>query len=155
WDIIVGALAVFLNVGIIGAAGKAFTALRTLFTSAWKAIGKIFTDAFALIRGYVTLFMTGIRGYFDDGIRAIKKFFVDGFAAIRGYFTLFFTGARKAVSDGMSAIRKFFSETWTKVQTTARAKLAALVKSIDEWIGKAVKTVKELPGRAQRALGSL
>ncbi|MFH8414354.1 hypothetical protein [Streptomyces collinus] len=121
-DIIVGALKTFFNVGVLGLAGKAFTAVRALFSSAWKAITSIFTGAFQ---------------------------------AIRGYLGLFFTGARAMVSDGLAAIGRFFSTAWTQIKSTAVSGLSKLVSTVSEWIGKAVTKVKELPGKAKSALGSL
>ncbi|MGW8630609.1 phage tail protein [Streptomyces sp. NPDC055793] len=122
WDVIVGLLAVFLNVGILGAAGKAFTAIKALFTTAWAAIKGIFTGAFA---------------------------------AIRGYIGVFFTGARGLVDDGLAAIGRFFSSAWSSIKSGASTGLSRLVSTIAEWIGKAVTKVKELPGKAKSALGSL
>jgi phage-related protein len=122
WDTILGALEVFLNVGILGAAGKGLKAIGALFKSAWKAIGEVFTGAFA---------------------------------AIRGYIGVFFTGARGLVTDGLAAIGRFFSSAWSSIKTAAVTGLGKLVSAVGEWIGKAVTKVKELPGKAKSALGSL
>ncbi|AUG87203.1 tail length tape measure protein [Streptomyces phage Omar] len=155
WDIIIGLLKWFLNVGILGAAGKAFTAIKALFTAAWGAIKGIFTGAFAAIRGYISLFFTGAKGLVKDGLSAIGKFFSDGWKAITGYIRLFFTGAKQLVLDGLSAVKRFFVDGWNSIRTTAASKLNALVTTIAEWIGKAVNKVKELPGKAKAALSSL
>jgi phage-related protein len=155
WDIILGALEVFFNVGILGTAGKAFKAIGALFKSAWKAIAEVFTGAFAAIRGYIGVFMTGAKGLFMDGIKAIGKFFSDGWKSITGGLRLFFTGAKALVMDGIRAMGKFFSDGWTTIRTTAVTKFNALVSTISEWIGKAVAKVKELPGKAKAGLSSL
>ncbi|WP_327424338.1 hypothetical protein OG763_38215 [Streptomyces sp. NBC_01230] len=155
WDIILGALEVFLNVGILGSAAKAFKAIGALFKSAWKAIAEIFTGAFAAIRGYVSLFFTGAKGLVMDGMKAIGKFFSDGWKAVTGGVNLFFTGAKQLVIDGVKAIGRFFSDGWNAIKTTATSAFRGLVSTISEWIGKAVTTVKELPGKAKSALGSL
>ncbi|AXQ65216.1 tail length tape measure protein [Streptomyces phage Thestral] len=122
WDIIIGALEVFLNVGILGTAGKAFKAIGQFFKSAWKSIATIFTDAFN---------------------------------AIRGYIGVFFTGAGRLVTDGLASIGRFFSSAWSSIRTAASGALSKLVSTVGEWIGKAVTTLKELPGKAKSALGSL
>ncbi|MFF4054610.1 hypothetical protein ACFYZ0_02300 [Streptomyces sp. NPDC001708] len=122
WDIILGALEVFLNIGILGAAGKGLKAIGALFKAGWKAVAEIFTGAFAALRGYLGVFMTGARGL---------------------------------VSDGIAAIGRFFSSGWTTIRTATSSALSKLVSTVGEWIGKAVAAVKELPGKAQSALGSL
>lgn len=155
WDVLIGLLKTYLNVGILGAAGKAFTALRALFSSAWKAITKIFTGAFAEIRGYASLFFTGAGRLVSDGMKAVGKFFSDGWKAVTGYVRLFFTGARKLVSDGLSAIGRFFSSAWSSIRSTTSSAWSRLVSTVSSWIGRAVAKVRELPGKAKSALGSL
>ncbi|MEX1655513.1 hypothetical protein ABZ960_20390 [Streptomyces pseudovenezuelae] len=122
WDVILGALEVFLNIGILGAAGKGLKAIGALFKAGWKAVAEIFTGAFAALRGYLGVFMTGARGL---------------------------------VSDGIAAIGRFFSSGWTTIRTATSSALTKLVSTVGEWIGKAVAQVKELPGKAKSALGSL
>jgi phage-related protein len=155
WDVILGALEFFLNVGIIGTAGKALKGLGALFKAGWKAIVEIFTGTFAAIRGYIGVFFTGAKGLFMDGMKAIGKFFSDGWKAITGGVRLFFTGAKQLVLDGLSAMKRFFVDGWNSIKSTASSKLSSLVSTVSEWIGKAVAKVKELPGKAKAALGSL
>ena len=155
WDVILGLLEVFLNVGILGTAGKAFKAIGALFKSAWKAIADIFTGAFAAIRGYIGVFLTGAKGLFMDGLKAIGKFFSDGWASITRGVTSFFSGAVSKVTSGLSSIKGFFSSAWNSIKDTAATMLYKLVTTVTEYIGKAVAKVKELPGKAKSALGSL
>jgi phage-related protein len=44
---------------------------------------------------------------------------------------------------------------WNAIRTTTVTKFNALVSTVSEWIGKAVAKIKELPGKAKSALGSL
>jgi phage-related protein len=155
WDLILGALEIFFNVGILGTAGKALKGLGALFKAGWKAVTDLFTGAFAAIRGYFSLFMTGAKGLALDGMKAIGKFFSDGWKAITGYVRLFFTGAKQLVLDGIKAMGKFFSDGWNTIKTTATSKLSSLVSTVSEWIGKAVAKVKELPSKAKAGLSSL
>jgi phage-related protein len=155
WDIILGALEFFFNVGILGTAGKALKGLGTLFKAGWTAITELFTGAFAAIRGYISLFFTGAKGLALDGMKAIGKFFSDGWKAITGYVRLFFSGAKQLVLDGLSSIKKFFVDGWNSVKTTASSKLSSLVSTVSEWISKAVDKVKELPSKAKAGLSSL
>jgi phage-related protein len=155
WDIILGALEFFFNVGILGTAGKALKGLGALFKAGWKAITDLFTGAFAAIRGYIGLFFTGAKGLALDGMKAIGKFFSDGWKSITGYVRLFFTGAKQIVLDGLSSMKQFFVDGWNSIRTTAVSKFTSLVSTVSEWIGKAVAKVKELPGKAKAALSSL
>jgi phage-related protein len=155
WDIILGALEFFFNVGILGTAGKALKGLGALFKAGWKAVTDLCTGAFAAIRGYLGLFFTGAKGLALDGMKAIGKFFSDGWKSITGYVRLFFTGAKQIVLDGLSSMKQFFVDGWNSIRTTAVSKFNALVSTVSEWIGKAVAKVKELPGKAKSALGSL
>jgi phage-related protein len=155
WDVILGALEIFFNVGILGSAGKALKGLSALFKAGWKAVTDLCTGAFAAIRGYLSLFFTGARGLAADGMKAIGKFFSDGWKSITGYVRLFFTGAKQLVLDGLSSMKKFFVDGWNAIRTTTVTKFNALVSTVSEWIGKAVAKIKELPGKAKSALGSL
>ncbi|WP_327175475.1 hypothetical protein OG599_09250 [Streptomyces sp. NBC_01335] len=122
WDTILGALEAFLNIGLIGGIGRGLKAVGALFKSGWKLIEDLCVAAFAAIRGWLGVFMTGMRGL---------------------------------VSDGLSAIGRAFSSSWSSIRSAASSALSALVRTIGEWIGKAVTTVKELPGKAKSALGSM
>ncbi|MFJ3775222.1 hypothetical protein ACIPX0_26350 [Streptomyces sp. NPDC090075] len=155
WDVILGALEFFFNVGILGTAGKALKGLGTLFKAGWEAVAALFKGAIDGLTGTFRFFMTGLKGLAGDGIKAVGKFFSDGWSAITGYFRLFFSGAKQLVLDGLSAMKKFFVDGWNSIRTTASAKLNALVTTISEWIGKAATTVSGLPGKAKAALGSL
>jgi phage-related protein len=155
WDMILGLLEFFFNVGILGTAGKALKGLGALFKAGWKAITDLFTGAFAAIRGYFGLFMTGAKGLALDGMKAIGKFFSDGWKAITGYVRLFFTGAKQLVLDGLSSMKKFFVDGWNAIRTTTVTKFNALVSTVSEWIGKAVAKIKELPSKAKAGLSSL
>ncbi|WP_436739924.1 phage tail protein [Streptomyces sp. BBFR102] len=155
WDVILGALKTFLNVGILGAAGKAFTALKTLSSSAWTAIQAVFTGAFTAIRGYIGVFLTGAKGLFMDGMKAIGKFFTDGWASITRGVTSFFSGAVSKVTSGLASIKGYFSSAWSSIKSVASSALSSLVSTVGTWISKAVAKVRELPGKAKSALGSL
>jgi phage-related protein len=122
WDTILGLLEVFLNVGILGAAGKGFKAIGALFKSAWAAIKGTFTGAFAAIRGYIGVFFTGARGLVSDGIAAIGRFFSTGWTTIR-------TATTTALGKLVSAVGEWIGKAITKVKELpgkAKAGLSSL-----------------------------
>ncbi|MFF4510589.1 hypothetical protein [Streptomyces mirabilis] len=137
------------------------------FKQLWEGIKGMLKGVWDVILGALEVFLNvGILGAAGKGFKAIgalfksawaaiKGTFTGAFAAIRGYISLFFTGARGLVTDGLAAIGRFFSSAWTSIRTAAVTGFGKLVSTVGEWIGKAVTKVKELPGKAKSALGSL
>ncbi|MEU9795067.1 hypothetical protein AB0E27_31530 [Streptomyces sparsogenes] len=155
WDIIVGGLEVFLNVGILGTASKAFKVIGKFFESAWKGIGKIFTDAFSVIRGYVSLFFTGAGRIVTDGLASIGTFFSTGWATIR-------TAASEALTKLVSTVGEWIGKAVEKVAKLpgkAKTALADLGSTLLE-AGKSlikgfIKGIGSMFGAVKRKLGSL
>jgi phage-related protein len=137
------------------------------FKQLWEGIKGMLKGVWDVIVGALAVFLnvgilgaagkafTAIKGLFTGAWAAIKGIFTGAFGAIRGYIGVFFTGARGLVSDGLAAIGRFFSSAWTSIKSAAISGLGKLVSTVGEWIGKAVTKVKELPGKAKSALGSL
>ncbi|MEU0344243.1 hypothetical protein ABZ092_36215 [Streptomyces bobili] len=166
WDYIVGYFKMIWGVfeGIFTGNWDTF---KEGFSQLWDGIWGIIKGAWDIILGGLEIFFNvGILGtagkafkaigaLFKSAWKAIAEIFTGAFAAIRGYIGVFFTGARGLVSDGLAAIGRFFSSAWTSIRETASGALGKLVSTVGEWIGKAVTKVKELPGKAKSALGSL
>ncbi|MFG2923880.1 hypothetical protein ACGFYA_20520 [Streptomyces sp. NPDC048305] len=166
WDYIVGYFKMIWGIfeGIFTGNWDTF---QEGFDQLWEGIKGIIKGAWDIILGGLEIFFNvGILGtagkafkaigaLFKSAWKAIVEIFTGAFAAIRGYIGVFFTGARGLVSDGLAAIGRFFSSAWSSIRTTASGALGKLVSTVGEWIGKAVTKVKELPGKAKSALGSL
>ncbi|ATI18640.1 tape measure protein [Streptomyces phage Amethyst] len=166
WDYIVGYFKMIWGIfeGIFTGDWSTF---EEGFSQLWEGIKGIFSGAWDIIVGALKVFLnvgilgaagkafTAIKGLFTAAWTAIKAIFTGAFAAIRGYVGLFFTGAKGLVTSGLSSIKGFFSGAWASIKTTAVGAFQKLVSTVGEWIGKAVTKVKELPGKAKSALGSL
>ena len=166
WDIIVGAIEMAWGL-IKGLFTGNFSTLKDGWNTFWNGIWNFVKGIWDTILGGLEVFLNvGLIGGIGKGIKAVGALFKSGweavvkvctgaFNAIRGYLGVFMTGMRGLVSDGIAAIGRFFSSGWTAIRTTASSALGKLVSTIGTWIGKAVTTVKGLPGKAKSALGSL
>jgi phage-related protein len=155
WDTILGALEVFLNVGILGAAGKGLKAIGALFKSAWKAIGEIFTGAFAAIRGYIGVFFTGARGLVTDGLAAIGRFFSSAWTSIK-------SAAVTGLSRLVSTVGEWIGKAVTKVKElpgkakSALSSLGSTLKSAGiKLIQGFIDGITGMFGKVKDKLGSL
>ncbi|WJN62562.1 tape measure protein [Streptomyces phage phiScoe1] len=128
WDTILGALEVFMNIGILGAAGKGLKAIGALFKSAWAGIKGVFTGAFAAIRGYIGVFFTGARALVSDGLAAIGRFFSSAWSSIK-------TTASSALSKLVSTISEWIGKAVTTVK-----ELPGKAKSALGSLGETLKT---------------
>ncbi|GAB2329227.1 phage tail protein [Streptomyces variabilis] len=133
WDLIVGAFKVFLNIGILGVAGKILKGVKSLWTTIWNGIKSFATGLWNAIRGAAGVFMTAVRGYIDDGLNFIK-------------------GLWNRVWGG---IKSFFSDTWDTVKRLASEGMDKLKTAVSDGISKAVQFIKDLPGKAKEGLGDL
>jgi phage-related protein len=155
WDAILGALEVFLNIGIIGAAGKGLKAIGALFKAGWKAVGEIFTGAFNALRGYVGVGLTGIRGLVSDGIAAIGRFFSSGWSTIR-------STASSALGKLVSTISEWVGKAVTTVKGLpgkAKSALGSLGSTLmtagKELIRGFISGISSMFGEVKSKLGSL
>ncbi|MEU5403711.1 hypothetical protein ABZ348_30970 [Streptomyces sp. NPDC005963] len=133
WDVIVGAFKVFLNVGLLGVAGKALKGIKGLWDDIWNGIKSFVVGIWNSIKGGAGVFMAGIRGAIDDGLSAIR-------------------GAWTRIWDG---IKSFFSDTWTTVKSLATTGMSRLKTAVEDGIRTAVQFIRDLPGKAKSALGDL
>lgn len=166
WDYIVGYFKVIWGL-FEGLFTGNWDTFKEGFKQLWEGIKGMLKGVWDVIVGLLAVFLnvgilgaagkafTAIKALFTTAWAAIKGIFTGAFAAIRGYIGVFFTGARGLVSSGLSAIKGFFSSAWSSVRSTATSALGKLVSTVGTWIGKAVTKVKELPGKAKSALGSL
>ncbi|NEA50459.1 hypothetical protein [Streptomyces sp. SID10815] len=155
WDTILGALEVFLNIGLIGGIGKGLKAIGVLFKSGWKLVADLCTGAFAAIRGYAGLFMTGMRGIVSDGLSAIGRFFASGWASIR-------SAASSALGKLVSTISEWIGKAVTTVkELPGKAKTAlgslgsTLVSAGKSLITGFISGIKSMFGAVKSKLGEL
>ncbi|MEU0674467.1 hypothetical protein ABZ330_16505 [Streptomyces sp. NPDC006172] len=155
WDTILGALEVFLNIGMIGAIGKGLKAIGALFKAGWKLVGELCTGAFAAIRGYISVFMTGARGLVSDGLAAIGRFFSSAWATIK-------SGATSGLSKLVSTIGEWIGKGVAKVKELpgkAKAGLASIGSTLKtagiELIKGFISGISSMFGSVKSKLGEL
>ncbi|EFL15321.1 hypothetical protein [Streptomyces sp. C] len=151
---------------------------KDLFTGNWDELGtdvlNILKSMWEIIKGlwntilgaFLTWLSVGVLGAAKKGLMAIKEAFKSGWKAVVDFgksawasisegFSGFFSGLGSKALSGLGKIKQFFSDGWTSIRTTAMEKFTALVKTIEEWIGKGADKVAELPKLAKEKLGSL
>ncbi|MFF4528184.1 hypothetical protein ACFY1P_02830 [Streptomyces sp. NPDC001407] len=101
WDVIVGALAVFLNVGILGAAGKALKAISALWKAAWGGIrmaGVVIWDA---IKGSWSSFLNWLKSLGSSAMNGLKSLWDAAWNGIKNICSRAWDGIKNAAKDGV------------------------------------------------------
>lgn len=133
WDIIVGAFEVAINIGVLGFLKKGMALIKTAWQAGWNGVKSFFTSVWSAMQGGLYVVWNAIKGFIDDGLRQIGSLW-------RG---------------GWNSVKSFFSDAWSAIKTKAVEGAKALWQAIKDGVDEAVKFVKELPGKAKDALGSI
>jgi phage-related protein len=102
WDAILGALEVWLNWGILGAAKKAFTALKGLFTAVWAGIKTACSVAWIGIKAAFSGFMSAMRTTPMKALDSIKALFSNTWASIKGAASFAWSYIKSAFTTGVT-----------------------------------------------------
>lgn len=152
FNLIVGAIRVWLNVGILGIFRKGFLALKVLVKGGWTALkalftsglggivnnvmgkfaglmAKPFTAGFAAARGLVSRGWTAIKGLFTGGTGGIKTILGRLFNIITLPYRLAFRAAMAILKTSWAAIKAVFSG-GTGTITNILKRLPGIVKGL-------------------------
>lgn len=104
WDTIIGAIKTFLNIGILGAFGKMFSALKGAWTAGWTAVKTFGTAIWNGIKGLWSSFGSSLRSVGSSMMSSIRSLMSSGWNAVKGVFTSAWSTLKSAVSTGISNV---------------------------------------------------
>ncbi|MEU5433818.1 hypothetical protein AB0G73_10615 [Streptomyces sp. NPDC020719] len=110
WDVIVGALEVFLNVGIIGTAGKLLKVVGELWTAAWGGIRMAGVVIWDTIKGLFSGFGSTLSGLGSSMMSGLGRLFSAGWSAIKDTASTAMSALGRAISTGITETIKFVKE---------------------------------------------
>ena len=170
---IIGAVQVFLNVGVLRLFSLGFAALRALVTGAWTVVRSLFTSGMAAAQGFVSKGIAAIVAFFRSGLTSavgavkggidtVRLMFMTGMqaslAVVRGALTsivAFFrsqlAAAQSAVVGAVNGIRSFFSSGLNALAGIARGALSAMAAAVRAGISTAVALVRGVGGQIAAA----
>ncbi|APC43260.1 hypothetical protein Joe_20 [Streptomyces phage Joe] len=102
WDTILGALEVWLNWGILGAAKKALTALKGLWTMVWGGIKTAASVAWIGIKAGFSAFLSALRSAPSSALSALRTLFSNCWASIKGAAVSAWSYIKSAFTTGVS-----------------------------------------------------
>ncbi|MFJ6183769.1 hypothetical protein [Streptomyces sp. NPDC092295] len=103
WDTILGALKTFLNVGILGAFGKAITALKTAWQAGWTAVKAVGSSVWNSIKGLWSSFGSTLSSLGRSMMSGIQSLMRSGWSSVKSIFTSAWSGLKSAVSTGVTS----------------------------------------------------
>ncbi|MFB8350990.1 phage tail protein [Streptomyces niveus] len=155
WDAILGALKTFLNVGILGAFGKMFTALKAAWQAGWTAVKTFGSSTWSSIKGLWSSFGSSLSSLGSSMMSGVKSLMSSGWSAVKGVFTSAWAGLKSAVSTGVSATVTVVKGLPGKIKS-ALGSLGSLLISAGKAVIKGfISGIKSMFGAVKGALGSL
>ncbi|QPB09928.1 tape measure protein [Streptomyces phage Sitrop] len=103
WDTIVGAFAVFLNVGILGTAGKILKSIGAAFKAGWAAVKAACEAVWGAIKGGFSGFGSTLSGLGSSMMSGLRGLFTSGWSAVKGIFSSAWSALKGAVTSGISS----------------------------------------------------
>jgi hypothetical protein len=141
---IVGAIQVFLNIGVLRLFKLGFSLLKGIVVGGWNLIKGGFTGALSALRGLVVGAIRGYIGFWRNLFTAVKTIVVNGWKALRSAFGGAFAAIKTVVSTSIAAVRNGIVTGFRTAVTKTR-----------DGITKVVDFVKGLPQKIKTALGNL
>ncbi|WP_405799475.1 hypothetical protein [Streptomyces sp. NBC_01506] len=155
WDAILGALKTFLNIGILGAFGKMFTALKAAWQAGWTAVKTFGSSTWSSIKGLWSSFGSSLSSLGSSMMSGVKSLMSSGWSAVKGVFTSAWDGLKSAVSTGVSSTVSVARTLPEKVKSALGSLGKLLVSAGKSVIKGFISGIKSMFSSVKGALGSL
>ncbi|WJN63194.1 tape measure protein [Streptomyces phage phiScoe45] len=155
WDTILGALEVWLNWGILGAAKKAFTALKGLFTAVWAGIKTACSVAWIGIKAGFSAFLSALRSAPSSALSALRTLFSNCWSSIKGAAVSAWSYIKSAFTTGVTNAVNVVKGLPGKAKTALGAIGSALYNAGMELIKGFIKGISSMFGSVKSKLGDL
>lgn len=162
-DAVIGIVRVALNVSVLGLFRKGFTLLKTVVTSGWKALTKMFSKETGSIGKVMSKITDIITLPFRVAFRIARTVVTGAWNAIKAVFTFhlnlvkaLLTGnlgqAQGIIRGAMGAIRGIFQTGWNALKGVVSRAWEAIKGAVSTGVQNAVGVVRGLPGKAADAI---
>jgi phage-related protein len=103
WDTILGAFSFFLNVGILGTAGKVLKSIGAAFKAGWAVVKGLGEAAWGAIKGGFSGFGSTLAGIGRSLMSGIGSLMRSGWESVKGISTSAWSSLKSSVSSGLSS----------------------------------------------------
>ncbi|MFG2147358.1 hypothetical protein ACGFRG_24705 [Streptomyces sp. NPDC048696] len=155
WDVIVGALGVFLNVGILGTAGKVLRAVGALWKAAWGGIRMAGVVIWDTIKGLFSGFGSTLSGLGSSMMSGLGRLFSAGWNAIKDTASSAMSALGRAISTGVTETIKFVKELPGKAKDALSNLGSTLVDAGKSLIRGLISGITSMFGAVKDKLGEL
>ncbi|MFI5863565.1 hypothetical protein [Streptomyces sp. NPDC051546] len=155
WNIILGALEVFFNIGILGIAGKGLKAIGQAFKAGWTAVKEIGESLWTSIASRFGSFLSSLQSAPGAALSAIVRFFRGTWDDIKSSVQLAGEAIVSSVRTHLGSVGEFFSSLPGKIlgylsgfgsllTDAGRRLIQGLIDGISGMIGKVKDKLKGL-----------
>lgn len=107
WNLIIGVIEVALNIGILGAVKKAFTAIKGLFSLGWGAVKGATVGALNGIKAFFSLFLGALKNSPKAALAELKALFSMAWDTIKSKAVAAFTALTKTIPQKIGEVIGF------------------------------------------------
>lgn len=158
WKALVGAFKVWLNVGILGVAGKVLKSIKAIFKKSWGAIKDALKKLWDNLGGSFKGFMHDMKSVGTSILRAIKNLFKSIWNDIKTFFRSVWHAMKSIISDeirgvkiiarnGFNSVRDFIRNALNKAKSIVKSVWNAIKQFFSGGIGDVMGRVRQLPGK--------
>ncbi|WLW38567.1 tail length tape measure protein [Streptomyces phage Verabelle] len=155
WDTIVGAFAVFLNVGILGTAGKILKSIGAAFKAGWAVVKGLGEAAWGAIKGGFSSFGSGLAGLGRSLMSTVRGLFSSGWASVKSVFSSAWSSLKSAVSTGISSCITLVRELPGKAKSALGSMGSVLIGAGKALISGLISGISSMFGSVKSKLGDL
>ncbi|MFI2673993.1 hypothetical protein ACH5AU_31305 [Streptomyces albidoflavus] len=154
-NIILGLWNVFAGI-FTGDWSRVWSGIKQFFSGVWEAIKGVINVALNVgVLGVARKALGVLKGVWQSGWNAVKSVGTSVWNAIRGGVGVLMTALRGYVDDGIAALKSVWSSGWSAIGRLLTAAWEGIKSGVVSGVRSAVSAVRELPGQARRALGSI
>ncbi|MBQ0949248.1 MULTISPECIES: hypothetical protein [unclassified Streptomyces] len=155
WDTILGALITWLSVGVLGAAKKGLTALKSLWKALWTEIKALAQSVWIALKTSWKGFCQQLKEVPQWALSYVKTLFSDAWSAITAGAKHAWTLLKSAFKTGVKDAVGFVKELPGKAKTALAGIGTALLNAGKDLIKGFIKGIKDMFGSVKDTLGGL
>lgn len=152
---IIGAVQVWLNVGILGIFKKGALAIVGAFKGLWTGLKGAASSGISSVTGFFSKGFSAIGNLIKSAVMGYLNFWKSLFNGLKSAATAGWNALRSAFGGALSAIRTAVSSAMSSVRSTFSSAMTSINSAVSSGISKVVSTVRGLPGKALSALGAI
>lgn len=140
------------NVGAI--VRTAWTLVRTVTVTVWSTVRAAVVRAVNAIRNGIRNGVNAARNAVTNAWNAVRNTTIRVWNAVRNAVVKAVNAIRNGIQRGLAAARAAVVRAWNAVRSATVTAWNRVSQAVSEGVSKAVKFVKELPGKAESAIRS-